>query len=53
MGVNYNPKIISNDLVLVADAKNPKSVTSSTTEITNAAQKARKKIQKELTNEKN
>ena len=37
MGVNYNPKIISNDLVLVADAKNPKSVTSSTTEITNAA----------------
>lgn len=37
MGVSYNPKITTNDLVIVADARNPKSVTSSTSQITNAA----------------
>ena len=37
MGVTYNPRIITDGLVLAADAKNPKSVTSSTTVITNVA----------------
>ena len=37
MGISYNPKITTNDLVIVADARNPKSVTSSTSQITNAA----------------
>ena len=35
MGVSYNPKIVSDDLVAVIDARNPKCVTSSTTKINN------------------